>query len=273
VSTAGATRLSNANENIENLSLSSDGQWVFYDSDLAGNGDIFRLPAAGGEPERLTPDPADDFYPWPSPDGKELAFHSWRGGTRDLYVMRLDGGGVQQVTRSAGQEAIATWSPDGKSLAFSLLGTEEGVWIVGRDGEGRWGEPTRRRSGGSLPAWAPDGKTIAFVSTLTGGDLSVLPMPSGDERTLVDVSGMGGAIVARGTWGRDGTLYFSMNQADDLGSFWSVGREGGAPRLLVRFDPVLHGLYRGSFDVGGGRFFFPTDDRQSDIWVREVAQP
>jgi Tol biopolymer transport system component len=273
VTTAGATRLSNANENIENVAVSVDRGWLYYDSDLAGNADIFRLAVSGGEPERLTTDPADDFYPDHSPNGKELAFHSWRGGSRDLYVMRLDGGGIQQVTRSAGQEAVASWSPDGGSLAFSPLGTEEGIWVVGRDSGGRWGEPTLRRAGGSLPAWSPDGKSIAFVSTIAGGSLFVLPMPSGEERTVLDVDGHDGATVARGVWGEDGTLYFSMNLSNGLGSFWSARREGGASRLLVRFDPVLHGFYRGAFAVGGGRFFFPTDDRQSDIWVMEIARP
>ena len=273
VSTAEATRHSNANENIENVSLSIDGRWMYYDSDLAGNSDIFRLSVAGGEPERLTSEPADDFFPKLSPDGKELAFHSWRGGSRDVYVMRLDGGGVQQVTGTAGQEAVVSWSPDGTALVFSQLSTEEGIWIVRRDSAGGWGKPERRRSGGSLPAWSPDGRWIAFTSTISGGGLGVLPVASGSERTVMDVRDRGGETVGRGVWGRDGTLFFSMNQADGLGSIWSARPEGGTPRLLVRFDPILHGFYRGSFDVGHGRFFFPTDDRQSDIWVMEISRP
>ena len=68
--------------------LRSDGKWLYYDSDLTGNDDIFRIPIAGGEAERLTTDPADDFAPAPSPDGKSFAFHSWRSGSRDIYVQR-----------------------------------------------------------------------------------------------------------------------------------------------------------------------------------------
>ncbi len=44
----------------------------------------------GGEPEQLTTDPADDFYPSVSPDGRWVAFHSLRFGTRDIFVMSAE---------------------------------------------------------------------------------------------------------------------------------------------------------------------------------------
>ena len=273
VTTATAIRLSNANENIENVALSADGRWLYYDSDLAGNVDIFRISATGSEPERVTTDPSDDFYPRVSPDGKELSFHSWRSGSRDIYVMRLDGGGVQRVTNTAGQEAVAWWAPDGKAIAFSPLSTEEGIWVVQRDSAGGWGTPVRRRQGGTLPAWSADGRWLAFVSSLTGGNLGLLPMPSGEERTVLDVSGLEGTAVGRGVFDERGGFYFLMNDAAGLGSIWAARIDGGAPRLVVRFDPELHGSNRGSFTVGNGRFYFPTVERQSDIWVMEIPRP
>jgi hypothetical protein len=44
-------------------------------------------------------------------------------------------------------------------------------------------------------------------------------------------------------------------------------------RAAVRFDPVLHTSYRVNFAVGNGRFYFPSDDRQSDIWTMEIGRP
>jgi Tol biopolymer transport system component len=91
-SAAAATPVTSGEQVIENLSVSYDGRWLIYDSNLAGNADVYRLPVAGGEPERLTNDASDEFAPVLSPDGAEIAFHSWRTGSRDLWVQPLDGG-------------------------------------------------------------------------------------------------------------------------------------------------------------------------------------
>jgi serine/threonine-protein kinase len=271
VTTAAATPVTNANQSIEGMSVSPDGKWLLYDSDLTGNADIFRLSLAGGEPEQLTTDPADDFSPVTSPDGKEVAFHSWRSGSRDVYVMRLDGGGVQQVTHSPRQESQPSWSPDGRALAFTDFTTGEGLWIARRDVSGRWGEPVQRRVGGSSPVWSPDGRSIAFYGSVAGGSLGVLPADSGAERTLIDAS-VPGAPVIEQVWWVGGLIYFESHDAQGKASIWSVPAAGGPPRLLVRYDPALHQSYRVNFAVGNGRFYFPSDDRQSDIWVMEIGR-
>ena len=270
VTTATATRVTSANEVIESIAVSPDGKWLLYDSDLAGNDDIFRMPLAGGEPEQLTTDPADDFAPAASPDGKEIAFHSWRsGGSREIYVMRLDGGGVQQVTHSPRQEALANWSPDGNALVFTDIATM-GVWTVRRNAAGQWGEAKQLSVSGFLPHWSPDGHSIAFVSTLPGGSLKIIPADSGAERTVVDASATGAPWVEWPVWGKNGLIYFNRHDTRGNASIWSVPAAGGTPRLMVRFDPVLHLTFRIMFAVGNGRFFFPSEARESDIWVMEI---
>jgi len=273
VTTAAATRVTNANESIETVSISPDGKWLLYDSDLTGNDDVFRLSLAGGEAERLTTDPADDFAPVASPDGKEVAFHSWRSGSRDIYVMRLDGGGVQQVTHSPRQEAQPNWSPDGRALVFTNFETGDGIWIVRRDGSGQWGEPVQRRVGGSTSVFSPDGRSLAFFGGIAGGNLGVMPADSGAERTLIDTSVKGAPIVEQVWWVTPGQIYFESHDARGNASIWSESAAGGPPRLLVRFDPALHPSYRVNFAVGNGRFYFSSEERESDIWVMEVERP
>ena len=68
-------------------------------------------------------------------------------------------------------------------------------------------------------------------------------------------------------------MYWTLSRSVRISSIWSVPAAGGAPRLLVRFDPLLHPSYRVNFAVGNGHFFFTSDDRQSDIWVMEVERP
>ncbi len=71
------------------VDVSPDGQWVVFD--LLGQ--IYRVPAAGGDAECLTQDSgiALNFNPRISPDGKTIAFISDRKGQNNLWTMDLDG--------------------------------------------------------------------------------------------------------------------------------------------------------------------------------------
>ena len=268
VTTAAATRITNASETIEQMNVSADGKWLYYDSDLSGNADIFRLPLSGGDPQQLTTNRADDFAPDPSPDGREVVFHSWRGGSRDIYVQRLDGGGVQQVTNSPGQEALAHWSPDGKALVFTNLGPPFGIWVTRRDDAGHWGKPRQLQSGGFFPIWSPDGRTIAFTAAILGGSIRTIPADSGVQRSVVDAPGVLGWM----TWATNGLIYYGIQDPRGNASIWSVSPNGGAPRLVVRFDPVLHPSFRAVMALGNGRIYFSSDDRESDVWVMEIKR-
>jgi Tol biopolymer transport system component len=270
VSTSAATRVTNANEFIESLSASADGKWLYYDSDLPGNADLFRVPVGGGTPEQLTTDRADDFAPDPSPNGTEIAFHSWRSGSRDIYVMRLDGSGVVQVTNTPRrQEGLARWSPDGQALVFTQISPPYGVWTVRRDKSGHWGEAKLIQEGAFFPLWSPDGKTIVFGKSLFGGVLESAPADSGPVRTLVDAHGDFAWI----TWPKNGPIYYSVHDARGNSSVWSISPEGGAPHPVIHNDPVLHPSTRSVFAIGGGRFYFSAEDRESDIWVMEAHHP
>jgi serine/threonine-protein kinase len=272
VSSVTATRITNANEYIETLSVSPDGKWLLYPSDLTGSSNIFRLPLSGGEPEQLTAGSADDFYPVTSPDGKEVAFHSFRSGSRDVFVMPLDGGAVQQVTHSPRQEAIPDWSPDGRRLAFMDMATGGGVWTVRRDSSGHWGEPVQRLTVGGFVVWSPDGRSLAVTSGLVGGNLQIFPVDSGPGRMLVDPA-LGQPAADQIYWDRSGEIYFKAHDATGAASIWEVEAAGGSPRLLVRLDPVLHPSYRANFAVGNGHFYFTAEDRQSDVWAMDVTTP
>ena len=273
VSSSGATRVTDANEAIEVVAVSPDGKWLLHDSNLTGNSDIFRVPLAGGESAQLTNDPADDFAPAVSPDGKEVAFHSWRsGGSREIYVMQLDGGGVRQVTHTPAQEALANWSPDGNALTFTdIVGS--GVWTVRRNSAGEWGEPRRFSTYGFLPQWSPDGHSIAYMTNIVGGNIEIIPADSGAARVVMDTLNSGTPPAQWPTWAKDGMIYYHTHDSHGTAMIYAVSPTGGPPRLMVRFDPVLHPNYRSDFAVGSGRVFFSSEDRQSDIWVMEVKKP
>jgi Tol biopolymer transport system component len=88
---ATAEQVTTGQQVIENLDVSRDGSCLYYDADLAGTGDSYRMQLNAGPPQRLPSDPRDEFGPAPSPDGREVAFHSFRSGNRDIYSLPLDG--------------------------------------------------------------------------------------------------------------------------------------------------------------------------------------
>ncbi|HEV8177582.1 MAG TPA: hypothetical protein VGP44_07840, partial [Gemmatimonadales bacterium] len=75
-------------------------------------------------------------------------------------------------------------------------------------------------------------------------------------------------------WGPDGrTLYFKSHDSLSRTSFWAVNAAGGQPRMLVRLDDPAWQSSRPFFATDGKRFYFPVEDRESDVYVAEVVKP
>jgi len=243
--------------------VSPDGAWLYYDSDRSGNSDLWRLPLVGGQPQRLTTDPAGDFYPAVSPDGREVAFHSQRSGNRDIYIMPASGGTPVRVSTSLGEEAVPAWSPDGRAL----------IWVDGdtiriarrNSGDGDWGSPLPLFAdpGVGAPKWSPDGRWISFASSRgfelwdpVGNDRRVLPQGTG---------------VFWHTWSADSRSVLGA-VVDRTGRIMivAVPIAGGRSRLLAYADHPLTQLYGGGLAVSGGRLYFALVERRADVWVGEV---
>lgn len=268
-SPASAVAVTSGNQTVEGVRVSPDGRWLVYDSDLSGNSDVYRVPVTGGETERLTSGPLDQFRGVLSPSGRELVYHTFRTGSRNLFLTPLDGGPVQQLTRSPGQGSMANWSPDGTALALFDIGKAE-VLVMRRDSNGRWGTPRFSGGTGWRPEWSPDGRLIAFVSPMDGR-IGIVPADSGLQRDLY-VPGAGDPLAELAIFAASGReLYFKSHDARGRASFWSIAVSGGRPRLLARFDDPARASNRFEFASDGKRFYFTTEDRQSDVWVAEVA--
>jgi Tol biopolymer transport system component len=249
VSPYGGTQVTFGNQLVESFTVSADGKWLVYDSNLAGNADIYRIPVGGGEPERITTDPSDDFFPSLSPDGRDVAFHSWRTGNREIFVQPLDGGQVQQVTTTPDrQEVNATWSPDGSALAFFEFegrfdaAPRTGIWISRRGGPGAWQAPERLVERGNWPAWSPDGRSISYGIGSVANRIAIMPVAGGTPRIAYDGAESGGPTVEQPAWSPDGgSIYFKSHDASGRASIWVVPAAGG-----WRSSTTRRGRRRGS---------------------------
>lgn len=269
-SPATAVMVTSGNQTIEGVRVSPDGRWLLYDSDLSGNSDIYRMPVTGGEAERLTRGPLDEFRGALSPSGNELVYHAFQAGSRNMFLLALDGGPVQQITQSGDSRSMANWSPDGSALTLFDIGRSE-VLVMRRDASGRWSTPRFVGGAGWRPEWSPDGRTIAFVSPVDGR-IGTVPADSGAQRDVY-VPGAGDPLAELAIYSQSGqALYFKSHDARGRASFWSIPVAGGRPRLLARFDDPARASNRFEFASDGKRFYFTVEDRQSDIWVAEVAR-
>ena len=95
--------------------LTPDGQTVVFSYE----GDLWKVPAAGGPANRITAMPGNEISPRVSPDGKWLAFSSDQFGNYDVYVMPLAGGEVRQLTFNDAGDEVENWSWDGKAIYFT----------------------------------------------------------------------------------------------------------------------------------------------------------
>ncbi|MBI4463018.1 MAG: CehA/McbA family metallohydrolase [Acidobacteria bacterium] len=77
---------------------SPDGTRILYSAHLGGeHNNLFVLPAAGGEPYKLTFGDWDHFHPRWSPDGQQIIYVSNQHGLTDLRILETFGGREQTV--------------------------------------------------------------------------------------------------------------------------------------------------------------------------------
>lgn len=93
---------------------------------FAAEGDLWRVPAAGGTATRLTAYEGDERLPRISPDGKWIAFTAQYEGNDDVYLMSIEGGEPKRLTYHPMSDQALGWSPDGRIVFRSRRDTPHG---------------------------------------------------------------------------------------------------------------------------------------------------
>ena len=125
---------------------SPDGKTIAFTAEYDGNREVYRIPAEGGEPVRLTftaTNPRDDLgdrmgpnnmvMAW-NPDGKSIVFRNRieDGFSGLLWTISPDGGMPQRIPLPEG--GFCCYSPDGSKLAYNRVMREFRTWKYYRGG-------------------------------------------------------------------------------------------------------------------------------------------
>jgi tricorn protease len=148
--------------------FSPDGSLIAYTGTYDENIDVYVVPAAGGEPVRLTYHPGPDVPVGWSPDGKSILFFSARKTYRDLlqlYTVPVSGGAVTEIPLPSGE--AAAYSPDGAQLAYVPHFQWQPAW-------------KHYRGGQTTPIWIADLRDSSVTKIPREGSNDKNPMWVGD---------------------------------------------------------------------------------------------
>ena len=166
--------------------ISRDGKMLAVSA-----GNIYLLPAEGGEPHAVTSATPSYFHGF-SPDGKWIAYCAQRDNNFDIYRISSAGGAEERLTSDIGYDDGAEYSPDGRWIYFnSDRSGSWDIWRIPANGGGSNDSKAEQITNDSLEDWfphlSPDGKWMVFISFPKGVPnhppgknvvLRIIPAPS-----------------------------------------------------------------------------------------------
>jgi Tol biopolymer transport system component len=175
----GAHELAESLDARDTASWSPDGKWIAFTAEEKDGAHIFKIPAEGGTPERLTDELA--YNPVWSPDGRIILYAApLQGITFPLHAVTPDKKPVVVPTLAVtGEGNRYRFTPDGKT-AIVLQG-----WFRHQDffaidlATGQRTQLTHLKPGSILRNFdiSPDGKQIVFDRVQENSDIVLIDLP------------------------------------------------------------------------------------------------
>ncbi|MBI4662233.1 MAG: PD40 domain-containing protein, partial [Verrucomicrobia bacterium] len=208
---------------------------------FTSEGDLWRVPVAGGTAQRLTTHPGLEAHAAISPDGKTVAFSAEYEGPAELYTMPLAGGVPTRHTFTSSNPRTIAWTAAGRVLyATESLSTLPSVQLVSLNPKtgGREPLPLAQASDG---AFDPETQTLFFTrlpkqgsstKRYQGGWIENLwRFRNGDDEAVLLTPDFKGTSRNPLWW--NGRLYF-VSDRDGIMNLWSMKADGSDLQQLTK---------------------------------------
>ena len=238
---------------------SPDGQSIAFNSDRAGDMNIWIYSFRDRSTRQITRGAGGDFQPNWSPDMREIVFFSSRSGNADIWKVDLASGALTELTHEPSLEINPFFSPDGREIAYQsdVSGRLE-LWVMRSDGSNK-----RKRSdvgaSGHFMRWLRDG-FIYFRSPTLRKLVRVSPA-SGDPQPVSD---NGGAHIS---FSSDGTKMIDV-MGHKVVWLYTLA-DNGKQQLFTFDDPDVRIDYPVWSPDGQWLLFDRYKPEGGDIWMAE----
>jgi Tol biopolymer transport system component len=254
--------------------VSPDGAWIaFLGSSEAGQ-DVFRIPAMGGEPQRLTFDGmVVGGLAW-APDGAHLATSvRVRGDAYKVVIISADGSD-SRVLEHTDASAQLTWAPHAEIL-YQRPGNREFRFVDPQTGAERLLFTSDTLGWVFAPSVAPDGRHVAFhwnrrdslvglwaTSTVSHSSVFLWRWHRGPMRNRMD-----NASLPKG-WSSDGGGVYVHDHTS--GVLRLIPLDGSEGKVVAQLSDAC----MVDWVAPDARWLICTkDETQSDAWVVENFDP
>lgn len=236
--------------------ISPDGKTIVF----SYKGDLYKVPATGGDAYPLTIHEAYDYMPVWSKDGKWIAFSSDRFGNFDVFIMPAEGGEAKRLTYHSANDYPYDFSPDSKKVLFGTQRNDvytsarfpmRGLFLKLYSVSVNGGRPVMELSAGSEYArYNPAGDKIIFqdrkgyeddlrkhhTSSVTR-DIWIYDLKKKDYTQASDYEGENREPV----WSADGKSYFFLSEKNGSQNIFKANGQGAASQISqFKTHPVRH---------------------------------